>query len=621
MANWYWPFSKKQEELSQQPTSQQRMINEEAAAKLMQLSEELESYKSNGATDPMLIAQAKVLAENLRSRGGIMDYQVAAAYGAVYMKVADTRKKLIREVDKMRYFYLVDVIISQFVEDALAPEIGTGDILSVSSGREDLQKEIDLLEEKFDLDQLALSIAPDMIAYGDYTLATTIVPKPGVNKVDGVKLNTEGKNEDLVSVVKATDFPIQTTKSQQQVIPLTSNPAHDDGFGLMEINDIVEQGTVVALTQYSDTTGYISMSKDGKVKKHETADFVKFSLSSQRIRIDLHKEFSVNTRQVPEELKNIPRYIRVGRSIIYPVISKLKELELLEALVPATKLSKLATGTVVGVQVPAGYDIQKAMEASRHVEQILNKRMGVDDRLGELTIENIMNTTGRIKVVPIFGDKGQLSKLDYQSDEPDQLLASVDTIRKVICSSVGIPYEILFGSDSEIKKGEILKKYARYLRKLKSIQKAIEEGMRQLVYIHLVNKGYQFTNEDIKVEFYNKLIEIDNLDKLEFIDTTIGLLDNARKFVMDLADKTQNPLFADKVNVEDFMEFLNNHLKVIGFTNLIHIKQDKVVGDTKVQGQHNVDPNHKGTYNAETPGPKDISVKNLQFKKELSGNA
>lgn len=603
-------------------------VSEQAASHLLRLTEELGRYQQHGTNDAVLIAQAKILSEALRSKNSRIDYQVAAAYGAVYMRVATTRRELIKDVDKMRAFYLVDVLLTQFTEDSLAPEIGTGNVLEVKSNRPELQAEIDALEEKFDLDALALAICPDLLLYGEYTLKTKVEPHPSINKKkedDAAQANNpETKPAPANGKLIPVTGPSVEAHLKEVVVPVTGGAGKDGGapnlvpitgptadgitnqdanaqklkenYGLIELEDVVEQGTVVALTHYSQTVGYLSLDQtthSKKIRKHQPADFVKFSLSGQRIRIDLHKEFQATgtgSGAVPEELKDIPRYIRVGKSVIHPIIAKLKELELLEALVPATKLAKLSSGTVVGVQVPAGYDIQKAAEAARQAEAILNKRVGVDDRLGELTIENIMNTAGRLKVVPIFGDKGQLTKLDYQSDEPDELLASVKETREIICSSAGIPYEILFSTNGE-KKGELLKKYARYLRKLKAIQKAIEEGMRQIVYIHLVNKGYEFRNEDITVEFNHKLIEIDNLDNLEFIDATVGLLKNTKDFISSLADPVQSPGFADRVDVSVFVEFLNKQLAIVGFKELIRMKSVDKVGNVIVTKSTAQDPN------------------------------
>jgi hypothetical protein len=454
--------------------------------------------------------------------------RVAAALAATYTKVVDSRSKLIREVDKMRQFYMTDVIINQICEDAISPEVGSGRIIKVSSPNATIQAEIDALRNRVDFDALIQSVVPDLMSYGEYVVSTKIA------KVEkGV-----------------------------QVDPTTV-------YGVEEIRDDVEQGSVVAVANWNDTLGFLAQDpRRGTVVWKEPSDFIRFTLSSVRMRIDLHKEYGADRLPKTAAGKDIPRFVRVGRSVVYPIIPKLKELELLEALVPATKLSKLSSGSIVGVQVPAGYDVQKAMEAARQMEQLVNKKVGVDSKLGELTIENIMSAAGRIKVIPMFGDKGQTQKLDYKSEEPDEMLASVRDIRSTICTSVGVPYEIVFGGEDE-KRSVTLKKYARYLRRLKAIQKALDDGIRELIYIHLVNKGIDFKEEDVKTEFFNKLIEIDNLDKLEFMDTTIQFVDNAKKFVFELASPEANPYFGEQIRFKALASFINEQLNVVGFPNII----------------------------------------------------
>lgn len=492
------------------------------------------------------------------------DFAVAAAYAAIYTKIADGRRKVINEVDRMRNFYLVDVILQQITEDALSPEIGTGYIVELGSPRDDIKKELDYLDEKFEFDQMVQNITPDLLAYGEYTLATKVIPSKKAMDLlrdDDDSINDSFMNESLT----VQDLTKKTSD-------VSKGGRSNDETGIISINDTVDQTNIVALTKDCNIDGYIVKGKGG-VSYREPADFVKFTLGGTRIRINMNSEMGDTSNSSDSRVNQIPPFVRVGKSVISPILSKLRELELLETLVPATKLSKLSSGTVVGVQVPPGYEIEKAMEAAKKVEGILNKKIGVDPTRGELSIENIMTSAGRLKVVPIFGDKGTLSKLDYQSNEPDELLASINDIRKVILGSVGIPSELLFGIDSG-SRGEMLKKYARYLRKLKSVQKSLADGLRQIVYIHLANKGIKFVPSDVKVSFYNKLVEIDNLDKLEFMDTVVGMLGHLREFVQEISNEQTSPNTAKYINPKGFVQYLDSQFGVIGLTDLINKDAD-----------------------------------------------
>jgi hypothetical protein len=456
---------------------------------------------------------------NMKNRSRIDSYHVAAAYASIHSTLSTNKKDRIEKAESSKDYYLVNTIVQQFVEDALSPEIGTNRILEASSENDKIQKEIEFLDKEHDFSSLALAISKELILSGDYLLQTKI----------GLK-------------------------------------------GLENLHDTVDQSLVIPLSTYKNVVGYLCRDRQGNIFYKDPADFVRFSIGSKRERLDLMKEFDVNSRyQLPEELPDLPRYIRCGESLILPVLPKIKDLELLEALVPATKLSKLSAGTLIGVNVPEGYDIKQAAHAAKEVENIISNKVSVDDKRGELSIEKILASAGKFKVIPLFGgDKGQIDRIDYRSDEPDDLLSSIEDLRRVICQSIGIPYEILFSSDSD-NKGEFLRKNSRYLRKLKAIQRAIENGIKQLIFIHLSNKEIDYEKEDVKVDFFNKLVEVDNLDRLEFMDTVIGISDNVTRFINEISE--EGGLLEGAINKTKVAEFLQNQFQMVGLQDAIDLDQ------------------------------------------------
>jgi hypothetical protein len=250
--------------------------------------------------------------------------------------------------------------------------------------------------------------------------------------------------------------------------------------------------------------------------------------------------------------------------LLFPIISKVKELELLEQLVPASKLAQLTANTLIGIQVPPGFDPQKAFETARMVENLVNRKVGVDFSNKELTIQHIMTVAGRIKVIPVWAEKGTLQRLEYRAEEPTELMATAEDSRKVICSSVGVPYELIFGS-METKRVDLLKRYARYLRKLKMIQNAIIDGVRQICDIHLVNKKFSYKPKEVKIEFLHKMVNVDELDALEFVDATVGMMKNINDFIKELTDQIESK----HVDEESYFEFLNEKLSIAGMSDII----------------------------------------------------
>ena len=474
----------------------------------------------------------------LNGEKSLTSMQIAAAHASIYAKMTESRVGVIRAVDSLRNFYLVETLLSQLVDDSLSPDMLNGEILTIYSegtNKNEVNKEIEYLDEKFDLDRLAEDITPDLCAYGEYLLRTKIHKK--TSKKEGNNINEE----------------------------------KDEKFGLIDILDCVDQEKVIPVTKAGNIQYYLTIDQRGRLIKEEPADYIRFSLGTKKIKVNTVEEFTgVKKEQLEKFREEIPFYLKTGKSIIYPVLPKLKELEILEALVPATKLSKLTQGTILGVQVPPGYSVEEGMKASKRMEGIINDKVGIDKERDEITVESIMASSGRIKVIPQFGDKGTTQKLETKMEEPDDLLSSIEELRKIITNSSGIPYELMFESDGS-GKGEVLKRYARYLRKLKMIQRAVANGIKELVIIHCVNKGIEVNKKDLKVTFTNKLIELDNLDQLEYIDTTLNIIGNIKTFVFELRDE-ESPL-RKYTNITKLRDFIQTQSALIGLDGLVTSKE------------------------------------------------
>jgi hypothetical protein len=483
----------------------------------------------------------------------VTSYHVASAYSTIYTRVSKERKNFMKDVDRHRDFYIVDVMVNTLVHDALTPETSTGKILDITSNNESLKKELEALKKRINFDQLLQDILPELCYYGDYFLKT---------KIDDPDTTDD---DNIVKDQLDADLEDQNGDAQKQVLPVKKSESQ----GLLEIKDIVEQTEIIPLTQDGKRRSYL-VHESGKIKIAHASEYIHFSLGGSRRRVKLFDELSeriTDNDEVKKNLSNVPRFIRIGKSIFYGCLSKIRELELLEKLIPATKLSKLSQGTIVGVNLPDTYDLEKGLAAIKRVEGLLNKKIGVDPKLGELTVESIMATSGRYKAIPVFGDKGGIERIDYKETESDDLLSNVKDIRETVCDSIGIPYELIFKSDGD-NKANILKRYTRYLKKLKMIQRSLQDGIRQIIKIHIANRsGISFKEEEIKIEFLSRLSEIDNLDNLEHMDITVSMLKNLKDFITDVMDEN-SPLDVT-IDMSVFKSYINKNLATIGLTNLI----------------------------------------------------
>lgn len=491
------------------------------------------------------------------ARQEVDKFRVAAALSSIYTKVVRKRSEILREIERIRPFYMAQVIVDQIAEDSLSPDVTTGDVITVTSDDNAINTHLKQFDEDFGFDKIVNDIKEDLVAYGEWTLRVEI----------------------------------------------------SSGKGITGIFDDVEQNQVISIPRNGEIYKYLVLDDSGKAKLVEPNEYVKFMLGNGKLRVDLWDDVpfvndpalqagavsAAGGRRNQDMKGKVPRYVRMGKSMLYPIIPKIKELELLESLVPASKIAKLSAGTIVGVQVPAAFDIDKAFQAARRVEGMLNKKLGLDQTRKEMTVEDIISAAGRIKVAPVFGDKGQLIKTDYKPEEPDDLLSAIEDIRRTICSAIGIPYEIIFGGQET--KGSLLKRYARYVRRLKAFQMAITEGVRQMVEIHLVNKSLSFQPDKIKIEFRNKLIQVDVLDELEYLDSTVGML---RDVVDFLIGGPLKPAVDGKV----LLEYINNRFRLLGLNKVIDPSKWKdVMGADEEPDDGGADNPPSGPEEPAPPGP------------------
>ena len=461
-----------------------------------------------------------------------------------YLSISTERKKIIEEVDNIRKFYLVSVILDQMTQDSLAPNIEDGSIMRVYSNNADINKEIQELNERINFDRLAEDITPDMCAYGSYTLSMEV----------------------------------------------------EENLGVVDIVDNVDQSMVVPLISRVGALGFLSISDNrSSLEIHKPYKFVCFSLFGSKTKVDLLSSgfsgtgssmstsifsgFGMTDGKAVDDKSILPRYIRVGKSVIHPVISKIKELELLEKLVPSSKIANLSRGSILGMSVPTGYEPDKMIKAAQKMEGFVNKKTAYSNRNDSMTADDIINAAGSIKIIPISGDKGSLSRMDYKSTESEDLMSSINDTRETILSSIGYPMENLFSGQGG-SKIDSLKRNSRYLRKLRAINQSVAFGIRHIIETHLANRGISYESSDIIVSFRNKIIDISEVENLEFQDAAVSIIRNISDTVMGIATI---PGAEKSINLKHFLTEIGNKFTTIGLVGIIN--SEKISDESQGDGE------------------------------------
>ena len=432
-----------------------------------------------------------------------------------FFEIGKTKEDLINQLDDIKDFYFSQLILDRVVEDALSPQVGES-LFSIkvknSLGEKD-ESATEYLEEfvkNVNLKKILVDIAFDLLLYGEYAL-----------RLDVMNYSEGNFHKGIINI-------------------------HDD-VDLKNILPVWNDGGI----------NYFLTIKDKKLQNVQPSQFVYFVLPGNRIKIKIDGE------------DDKVLHLRMGRSLIYPVFGLLKELRFLEEIIPQQFINNLTKTKLIGVSMPSKTRPTEAIEISKVYQELINSTLtnsNIKDDERKI-LDELKRKVGEVKVIPNFGDKGQLEEIEFNSENQfEDIFEKIDDIRKNILITIGIPPSII---DEEGSKGDLIKDHIRYTKKLKSLQNSLKEGLKQLFLIHLQNSGFStFTNDDLEINFLN-ILNTDDLEKLEFLDLQISMMDNFKSFIEDMADNEKV-----EVNWQDYIKFMNDSFENITGFNIFTYKEE-----------------------------------------------
>jgi len=445
-------------------------------------------------TESALMDLRKEYEQYLKEFVGKPDWKRNSILSMLYFRGIFRKEEVFRVVKNYKENYLYTGILQLLVEDALSHDPITNELVELSSDNPELNRELDILQERINVDELVSSIVEDLLSYGEYFLRVECEPGQGVIAV------------------------------------------HDDLNQTKQL--AVYKGILPEFFLRKEKTS-------GGLKEVEPNKMLHFCYGYSKIRIE------VDGRQQNE-------FLRMGKPIMWGTFNLLNYLDTLTALVPAMYVQKLNSTSIIGLAVSADTDPKDALEAAQRYESILNRFTIGDDN--EQLVSQILNAAGKFKCVPMWGDHGQLTENDPRWKAQIEV-GLFEELRRSIMASIGVPYGFVFGGDT--KKQDTLKQFTRYLRKLALIQRAIKNGLTQLAIIHLVAMNKKLNVEDVIVKFTNQIIAADELDKLEFIDTLVGVLLNTTKSLAEISQITMMPM-----DPNELKEFMARYLRMVHLEGL-----------------------------------------------------
>jgi hypothetical protein len=439
-----------------------------------------------------------------------------------FLEISDTKRGIIEDIDSIKNFYFSQLIVDRILDDSLNPTGNEHQLFEVrvknSLGEidETASKLANDFMDEFNIQKMIVDVASDLLYYGEYFL----------------RLDVNGQG--------------QEDSSKQ---------------GIITIHDDVDMTSVIPVFRDSDVSYFLKLGEK-KIETVQPTELIYFSLPSSRIRVKV------------DGLNDKVLYLRMGKSVLYPIYGLLKELKFLENLVPLGFINDAMATKLVSVSVPATTKPSEAQKIAQTFEKMINKtlRVGTSQKSDEEILKTVGARVGEVKVIPNFGDKGELQSEDFNSENNyDEMHEKIIDIRKMALTTIGVPASII---DEEGIKADIIKDHIRYTKKLKSIQFALKEGLQRLLIVHLTNIGFRnYLKEDIDVVFLN-ILNTDDLEKLEFLDLTVSMVDNFKSFISDFEDHDEIA-----INMDEYVKFLNKQFSTMAGFDILQLKETEGADD------------------------------------------
>jgi len=455
---------------------------------------------------------------SIRSYGN-REPQLAQNIVASWVEATNSRRQHLAVTNELKNYYISRVILKTMKDDTLNSD-HKGRVLDCSSDNENIKKEWDQFVRDVRLDDIISSITKDLINNGEYTLRL---------EVDPLRIK-----------------------------------------GVMNVHDDLNQLGILALYDKGAPSSFMVFMNDS-YQLIPAGEYVHFILGDERERIKLQDAFDTDrqidwTKVDPQVRQSIPDFVRVGEPFFFGIVSKIRELHLLEQLIVALKLNIITRSRFVALKVPAAMPQAAVTEAILEMEEMLNSESGLDVDAQLLTIADIMTQAGRWKVIPNFADeKGTVDALDVREDPDVQdILNSIADYRKMILASVGIPYSLIYGDEAagtgeKGRAGEI-RRFGRYARTIAGIQKAVIDGVKQIFLCHLVNKNhnqYNITSDDFDVFFINTMVDLSLLERMEYDDAKQEMIIRKVELINSFME---NELLRSDLHPEGIFEWLEESL-------------------------------------------------------------
>lgn len=339
---------------------------------------------------------------------------------------------------------------------------------------------------------------------------------------------------------------------------------------IVGLKDTYQPGSIFTITLegLNATPMYYKLSVDqtNHIDILNNKEIVCLDMQSDRYRYSLSSmNVSLQSRDA-----TIAQNGSLGRPFCFEIYDKLTALEMLEQLDLASINASLQRNSLVSVTAPDGLDLEQLKEFTAWYEKAINNTGG--DTINTYNLDTIRMYAAeatKLRVVPQQNQRGAIAASlgAAENASVEGLPDRISNLRNLILDIKSIPAEFIFTGRDEQKVGGALRRYARYARKVKAGQSALQQFIERIVTDVLASYGHDVTG-NINIQQYCA-INTSELDRLEYADASATVISNIFN-VLDTIVK--NEMIAPYVNIKAYVAYIESLLDgIAGASQIINV--------------------------------------------------
>lgn len=306
---------------------------------------------------------------------------------------------------------------------------------------------------------------------------------------------------------------------------------------------------------FLDQTSWRAVYQRGVLSKIVTYSNVKEDIESMKDRAIIFR-----IKYLPFKLPVLgedeyPFYAYVGQGIIgIEILNLINTIRLIETLLPINQVLNVAAGQLVYARFPEGpTNIGEAFDIARQYERLLNASVETSSSTtgGPISIQDIISSVAKWRVIPLFGDKGSLEPRELPRPNPIDT-QTINYFKQALADAIPLPSSYL-GVPESGGEGPDRNKLAQYYTMITEIRSAIAD-LAEVV----ISKAVYFKKLHISGEYSIFPIQVSGIlenQMGDYFELASFVMDSISRSILSIADVRDRS--SDYVNMEIMGKILN----------------------------------------------------------------